>query len=143
MSREWRYNRSMKDRQLILLITLSLLSIAAGAANLAGEYSDKKFLNGQGVFELSLEQTGNNVSIFFSAGYNDGHGAAPEADGKGKVTTKGTVEFTLEDGNKNAGFGTILQTGDDVIVSIKTTRVADPRCLAFYKQNIRLSRVKK
>ncbi len=133
----------MKDLRLLFLIAASLFSIAASAANFAGEYSDKKFLNGQGVFELSLEQSGNNVSIFFSAGFNDGHGAAPEADGKGKVTARGTLEFTWEDGNKNAGSGTISRAGQDVIVSIKTTRVADPRCLVFYKQNMRLQRVKK
>jgi len=117
--------------------------IAAETPNFAGEYADKKFLNGQAVFQLSLEQNGNNVSVFFSAGYNDGHGAGPEADGTGKVTSKGTVEFTFEDGFKNSGSGTISRTPDGVILSIKTTRVADPRCLAFYKQNIRLPRVKK
>jgi len=30
-----------------------------------------------------------------------------------------------------------------VIVSIKATHVADPRCLVFYKQSMRLPRVKK
>jgi len=133
----------MKDRHLILLVALSLFSIAAAAADFAGEYADKKFLNGQGVFQLSLEQNGNSASIFFSAGYNDGHGAAPEADGTGKITSKGTVEFTFEDGFKNAGTGTIRRSGDGVILSIKTTRVADPRCLVFYKENIRLSKLKK
>ena len=133
----------MKNRHLALLVTLSLFSIAAAAANFAGEYADKKFLNGQGVFQLSLEQNGNDVSVFFSAGYNDGHGAAPEADGSGKVNAKGTVDFTFEDGFKNAGSGTITRTADGVIISIKTTRVADPRCLVFYKQNIRLPKLKK
>jgi hypothetical protein len=133
----------MKDRHLVLLVTLSLFSIAAAAANFAGEYADKNFLNGQGVFQLSLEQNGNTISVFFSAGYNDGHGAGPEADGTGKVTSKGTVEFTFEDGFRNAGTGTITRSSDGVILSIKTTRVADPRCLVFYKQNIRLPRVKK
>jgi hypothetical protein len=133
----------MKDRHLILLFPLSLFLIAASAANFAGEYADKKFLNGQGVFQLSLEQNGSNVSVFLSAAYNDGHGAAPEADGTGKVTSKGVVEFKFEDNFQNAGSGTISRAGDDVIVSIKATRVADPRCLVFYKQNMRLPRVKK
>jgi hypothetical protein len=128
---------------LAIVLTAGASVHAAAPPNFAGEYADKKFLNGQGVFQLSLEQSGNKVSIFFSAGYNDGHGAAPEADGTGKVTAKGTVEFTWEDGFKNSGSGTITRTPDGVILSIKTTRVADPRCLAFYKQNIRLPRVKK
>jgi hypothetical protein len=95
------------------------------------------------VFELSLEQNRSNVSVFFSAVYTDGHGAAPEADGSGKVTSKGTVEFTFEDSFKNAGTGTITRSGDGVIVSIKMTRVTDSRCLRFYGQNMRLKRVGK
>jgi hypothetical protein len=134
----------MKYRSLaVAVIGLAVTSIAANPPNFAGEYADKKFLDGQGVFELSLEQNGNNVTVFFSAVYNDGHGAAPEADGSGKVTLKGTVEFTFEDSFKNAGTGTIARAGDGVILSIKTIRVADPRCLQFYGNNMRLAPVKK
>ena len=113
--------------------------LLAAPANFAGEYADKKFLNGQSVFQLSLEQTGNNVSVFFSAAHNDGHGATPEADGTGKVTPKGAVEFKWQDSLKNAGMGTISRSGNDVILSLKATRVADPRCLEFYRGNIRLA----
>lgn len=133
----------MKSLSGIAFAAVALLSIGANGAGFAGEYADNRFLNGQGVFQLSLEQTGNAVSVFFSTGYNDGHGAAPEADGKGKVTAKGTVEFTWEDGFQNAGTGTIAHSADGVTLSLKPTRVADPRCLAFYKQNIRLRRLTK
>jgi hypothetical protein len=134
----------MKDRQLIFTAIAFALSVtAAEAPNFVGEYADKKFLNGQAVFQMSLEQSGNTVSVWFSAGYNDGHGAAPEADGTGKVTPKGTVEFKFEDNFKNAGTGTITRAGNDIVVSLKTTRVADPRCLVFYKPNMRLQRVGK
>jgi hypothetical protein len=134
----------MKDRQLIFTAIAFALSVtAAEAPNFVGEYADKKFLNGQAVFQMSLEQSGNTISVWFSAGYNDGHGAAPEADGTGKVTPKGTVEFKFEDNFKNAGTGTIARAGDDIIVSLRTTRVADPRCLVFYKQNMRPQRVGK
>lgn len=92
---------------------------------------------------MSLEQTGNTVSVFFSAVRNDGSGAAPEADGSGKVTSKGIIEFKWEDSFKNAGTGTIMRSGEDVTVLLKTQRVADSRCLQFYGQNIRLKRVKK
>jgi hypothetical protein len=122
----------------IIASAVTSSSFAAEPTNFAGEYADKKFLKGQGVFQMSLEQNGNNVSVFFSTAYSDGHGAAPEADGTGKVTSKGTVEFRWEDSLKNAGTGTITRSGDDVIVSIKTMRVADSRCLEFYRQNMRL-----
>jgi len=129
----------MKDRHLILAaIALAIPAIAADAPNFAGEYADKRFLKGQGVFQLSLEQKGNVVSVFFSAAHNDGSGAAAEADGTGNVTSKGTIDFRWEDSFKNAGTGTITRSGSDVILSIKTTRVTDSRCLVFYGQNMRL-----
>ncbi len=119
------------------------IAIAADSANFTGEFADKKFLNGQAVFQMSLEQAANTVTVWFSAGYSDGHGAAPEANGTGKVAAKGQVEFTFQDSYKNAGAGTIARAGEDVVVSIKTTRVTESTCLEFYKQNIRVRRVAK
>ncbi len=91
----------------------------------------------QAYFQLSLEQSGNDVSVFFSAGHTDGSGAAPEADGKGKAVGD-KVQFTWSDSFKNSGSGTIKKSGNDVIVSLKTSKVADSRCLEFYGANIRL-----
>jgi hypothetical protein len=127
----------------LLAIAIGTTAIAAGPTNFAGEYADKGFLGGQAVFQMSLEQSGNTVTVWFSAGYTDGHGAAPEASGAGKVTGEGTVDFTFQDSSKNAGTGTIARAGDGVIVSVTTTRVADSTCLAFYGQNMRLKRIKK
>jgi hypothetical protein len=53
------------------------------------------------------------------------------------------VEFTFKDSSQNAGNGTITRAGADIIVSLKTTRVADSRCLELYRQNMRLKRVSK
>jgi hypothetical protein len=130
----------MKNRHTaISFITVATVSIVtAGTANFAGEYADKNFLKGRGVFQMSLEQSDAGVSVFFSAAHNDGRGAAPEADGSGKVTSKGTVDFKWEDSLKNAGTGTITRAGEDVLVSIKATRVTDSRCLEFYGQKMRL-----
>jgi len=66
--------------------------------------------------------------------------AAPlqRRNGTGNVTSKDTVDFKWEDSFKNAGTGTITRSGSDVILSIKTTRVTDSRCLVFYGQNMRL-----
>ena len=133
----------MKNRSLILLVTLAIVSIAAGPSNFTGEYADRNFLNGQATFQMSLEQSGNAVSVWFSAGYNDGHSIQPVADGSGKITGKGTVELTFTDSARNAGTGTITRAGDDIIVSLKTTRVADSRCVELYRQNMRLKKVGK
>jgi len=133
----------MKNRSLILRVALAIVSIAAGPANFAGEYADRNFLSGQATFQMSLEQSGSVVTVWFSAGYNDGHGLLPVADGNGKITSKGTAEFTFKDNARNAGIGTITRAGDDIIVSLKTTRVADSRCVELYRQNMRLKKVGK
>jgi hypothetical protein len=135
----------MKDRQLIMvLFSLSaVVALAADSQNFTGEYADRNFLSGQATFQMSLEQSGGAVSVWFSAGFNDGHSIQPVADGNGKVSGKGTVEFAFKDSSHNAGTGTITKAGDDIIVSIKTTRVADQRCLEIYRQNMRLKKVGK
>ena len=134
----------MKDRHLLLLaIALVVTTISARGQNFSGEYADRNFLGGQATFQMSLEQSGTTVSVWFSAGYNDGHSIQPIADGSGRVSGKGTVDFTFKDSSNNAGTGTITRAGDDIIVSLKTTRVADSRCLEIYRQNMRLKRVRK
>ena len=137
----------MNHRKLIVALTAFVLSAAiTGAAepsNFTGEYADKKFRNGQGVFQMSLEQSGNTVSVFFAAAYKDAHGAAPEADGSGKVTAKGMVEFKWEDSFGNSGTGTIARSGNDVVVSIKPIKVTDSRCVQFYGDNMRLTPAEK
>jgi hypothetical protein len=68
------------------LIILPILFAYAAAENFTGEFSDKKFMKGQAVLQLSLEQTGNKVTIFFSGVRNDGQGAAPEINATGTVS---------------------------------------------------------
>jgi hypothetical protein len=128
-----------------LVLSLACLNLAGAtdAPGFAGEYADKKFLSGQAVFQMSIEQHGNTASVWFSAGYNDGHGSSPEGEGSGKVTGKGVLEFTFKDGEGNSGSGIVTRSGADLMVSIKPTHVADPRCLVYYRQNIHLKRAPK
>jgi hypothetical protein len=134
-------HRFLPGAAALLLVSICAVR-AAEAPNFGGEYADKKFLKGQAVFQLSLTQNGNEVQVGFDAVYNDGHGAAPEGDGMGKIVGQ-KVQFTFKDSFGNAGHGTITRTPDGVILSMNTTRVADSRCLAFYGQNMRLQRVSK
>src|SRR5437899_13101794 len=122
----------------LLFAHMIAAAISVEAQNFTGEYADRNFLSGQAAFQMSLEQSGSAVSVWFSAGYNDGHSIQPIADGSGKMTGKGSVEFSFTDSSHNAGTGTITRAGEDIIVSIKTTRVADSRCLSLYRQNMRL-----
>ena len=118
-------------------------SFAGAAENWAGEYTDKNFLNGKAVFQVSIEQQAKSIQVSFDGAYTDAHGAAPEGQGPAKVNRKGTLEFTFEDNFKNSGTGTITRTGEEIVVSFQTNHVADARCLAFYGQNMHLKRVVK
>lgn len=124
------------------ILVACLVARGGDAPNWAGEFTDKKFLNGMAVFQMSINRSGNAWHVAFDAVYTDGHGAAPEAEGPGRVSGN-TLEFTFKDTFSNTGTGTITAVGDDIIVSIKPTHVAEARCLIFYKQNIRLKRVSK
>ena len=115
-------------------------SLSAKEANGTGNYTDKKYLNGQAVFQLNVLQEGETITVDFDAVYNDGHGCAPEGNGSAKIVDENTLQFTFTDTAGNAGTGTITRLGDGVIISIIPTRVADPRCIVFYKRDIRLKR---
>jgi hypothetical protein len=115
---------------------------AADAPPWAGEYRAEKFLNGQAIFQLTIDQSGNAMQVTFDAAYTDAHGAAPEGQGPAKVSGN-TLQFKFEDSFGNIGTGTITRAGDGIILSMKTSHVAEARCLAFYGQNMRLKRVNK
>jgi len=119
------------------------LARAAEAGTWAGEYTDKNFLKGQGVFQLSIEQSGTAIQVTFDAVHNDGRGAAPEGQGPAKITAKDTLQFTFRDSLNNSGTGTIKRVGEDIVISIKPKQVADARCLVFYQENMRLKRAGK
>jgi hypothetical protein len=114
---------------------------AAQTGKFDGEFGDKKFLNGQGVFELSVHQIGSALEIAFEAAYSDGHGATPEATGAGEV--RGTnAQFTWKDSSGNTGTGQMTLTNDGLVVSLKPIHVADARYLVFYRQKMHLRRLK-
>ena len=129
---------------LVALFTLVACLVARGgdAPSWTGEFTDKNFLSGQAVFQLGIAQSGGGWQVTFDAVHKDAHGAAPEAEGPGKVSGN-TLQFTWKDTFSNSGTGTITRAGDDIIVSIKPTHIAEARCLVFYKQNMRLKRASK
>ena len=111
-------------------------------ANWTGNYADKKYLNGQAVLQLNVLQEGETIPIDFDAVYNDGHGCALQGNGSAKMVDENTLQFTFTDTLGNAGTGTITRVGDGVIISIIPTRMADSRCMVFYKENIPLKRAR-
>jgi len=128
---------------ILILLGATASNAPSAEPNWAGEYADKNFLQGQAAFQMTIEQSGNSIEVSFDAAYIDAHGAAPDGGGQAKITGKNALQFNWEDSFNNSGTGTIRQTGDGIIVSMKTTRVVDSRCLVFYGENMRLKRVKK
>jgi hypothetical protein len=124
------------------MVATGLAVRATDAPSWAGEYRAEKFLNGQAIFQLTIDQSGSALQVTFDGAYTDAHGAAPEGQGPAKVSGN-TLQFKFEDSFGNAGTGTITRAGDGIIVSMKTSHVADARCLAFYGQNMRLKRARK
>jgi hypothetical protein len=138
------YNTQMSRRSLIrawVAVAVAICGSAFGGTpkTFSGEYGDPHFLKGQAVFQLTLEQKGNNVSVVFSAAHSDSGGPAPEASGKGEAQGE-MVTFQWEDSFHNSGTGTIRRAGKGVILSLKPTHVKDARCLEFYLENMRLKR---
>src|SRR3954470_9166233 len=125
-NRDWSDTLGMKPaisfmlRLVASIVCLALLAVtvhAADSSGWVGEYTDKKFLNGRAVFQLSIEQSGSAMHIRFDAAWNDGHAADPEADGPGKVSGN-SLTFKWEDSFNNSGTGSITKSGDDAIVSL-------------------------
>lgn len=133
-------------RPVLASITIAFATVgsieAAGPGKFDGEFVDKKYLDGQAVFEFSVQQSGNTLTIAFDAAYSDGHGVAPESTGTGRVTGS-SAQFTWKDSHRNLGSGTITLVGDDILLSLKPTRMSDPRCAPFYRENIKLKRMGK
>ena len=136
-------NSSSRPGFISLTVLLLALGVcAAQAQSWAGEYTDKKFLSGSAVFQLSIEQQGRDIQVSFDAAHNDGHGCALEAQAIAKPSGQG-LQFTFQDSSGNTGTGTIAREGAELIVSLKPTRVVTKDCIAFYRENIRLKRVGK
>jgi hypothetical protein len=126
----------------LALFLATQFCLAGGSGDWAGQYTDKKFLGGRAVFQLSIEQSGSAMQVSFDCAWVDGHGAAPEAEGPATLSGN-TLTFKFEDTFGNTGTGTISRTPGGIIVSLNPTHVAEARCLAFYGKSMHLRRVTK
>ena len=139
-------SRSFPRQFAAVILFLALSSAVSHAAESrggwAGQYRATNFLGGRAVFQLTIEQSGSAMQVSFDAAWADGHGAAPEAEGPATVSGN-TLTFKFTDSFGNSGSGTITRSGNDIIVSITPAHVVEPRCLAFYGKNMRLTRISK
>jgi hypothetical protein len=114
---------------------LAALCLAAQAADPAAETLTGHFepaKRTKAVFSLDVMQTGKSAKVSFSAGNPDGSGAAPDGDAEGTVNAKGDLEFKWTDTFDNAGTGTLHRNGKLFQLSMKVSKAAEPRALAFY-----------
>ena len=126
----------------MVLAMIGRIAAAADPGKFDGEFVDKNYLNGQAVFEFSVQQSGNVLNIAFDTAYSDGHGATPDATGVGKISGNSAL-FDWKDSFGNTGTGVITLADNGIVVSMRPIHVADPRCLVFYRENIKLSRIGK
>lgn len=84
----------MKTSCAALFFCLALATaLPAKETNWSGNYTDKKYPNGQAVFQLNILEEKGAISVDFDAAYNDGHGCAPQASGPAQIVDKNTLRF--------------------------------------------------
>jgi hypothetical protein len=68
-----------------VVVAICVPARAADSQSWAGQYTEKKFLGGRAVFQLTIEQSGSAMQVSFDAAWVDGHGAAPKRQGPQKL----------------------------------------------------------
>ena len=97
-----------------------------GSYELAGKRTDR-------IFSLQVQQDGRRAHISFSACMADGSGAAPDAEGDGKVSD-GVLNFKFKDSFDNEGTCKLqLQHATQAYqLNMVVTKVVEPSPLHFY-----------
>ena len=83
----------MIARVALLLFTFCSAVLAEGksAIDFTGHYELVR--SAKTAFAFDVQQNGNSAAISFSAAHQDGSGAAPDGDGKGRLNSRGELEF--------------------------------------------------
>lgn len=84
------------------------------------------------LLEMDVKQSSGNVALSFSAAHADGRGALPEGSGKGTLDGNGVLNFTFTDSFNNEGTGTLRADGSTYYLSLKPTKVYDPKVTQLY-----------
>jgi len=97
-----------------------------GSYELAGNRTDR-------VFSLAVHLDGRRAKINFSASMADGSGAAPDAEGTGKVED-GVLNFKFKDSFENEGTCKLhFVPGSELYqLEMVVTKVVEPSPLHFY-----------
>ena len=97
-----------------------------GAYELAGQRTDR-------IFSLQVQQDGHRAKISFSAAMADGSGAAPDAEGTGKISD-GVLSFKFKDSFDNEGTCKLQLPPSSQVYRLEmvVTKVVEPSPLHFY-----------
>jgi hypothetical protein len=122
----------MKNYFVIALLAVAFAARAAdpAASEFTGHFELAK--GSKSAFALDVLQKGKTATTSFSAGHVDGSGAAPDGDGEGRLNGKGELAFAWTDTFDNAGTAILRRDGKVFHLSMKTTKVEEPRALVFY-----------
>jgi hypothetical protein len=98
----------------------------SGSYQLAGHRTDR-------VFSLAVHVDGQRAKVSFSAAMADGSGAAPDAEGTGKLRD-GALSFKFKDSFDNEGTGKLqfLPASELYQLEMVVTKVVEPSPLHFY-----------
>jgi hypothetical protein len=114
----------------VLLLGLAMPTTAAPAANFTGHYELAK--STAKAFALDVTQKDGKAEVSFSAGNEDGSGAAPDGDGAGRLNAQGELTFTFTDSFGNTGSAVLRRAGTGYRLSMKMDKVEEPRALVHY-----------
>jgi hypothetical protein len=119
---------------LIIAIVAGLVietSAQAKPMDYTGHY-ERTDTNSGAAFSLDITQTGIKANVSFSAGREDGSGAAPDGGGEGTVDRKGVLTFKFTDSFNNEGTATLDREKDGYHLEMNVSSVAEPRAMSLY-----------
>lgn len=115
---------------LVMLLALGMPAFAASAPDFTGHYELAK--STAKAFALDVTQKDGKAEVSFSAGHEDGSGAAPDGDGKGRINAQGELTFSFTDSFGNTGSAVLRRTSSGYRLAMKMDKVEEPRALVHY-----------
>jgi hypothetical protein len=122
----------------LALVAIPAVSGLGANAPLIGKFvcESGKERNDVAIYITVSAEPDGKLSLALTAAHPDGHGAAPDGDGEGRVDADGIFRFTYEDSFLNKGEGTFRRVKGGYLLSIHIQDVQDSRCLPFYGEHL-------
>ena len=124
-------------KAIYILVLVESIAIAGISSDLTGDfvYESGSERDDVAIYVTVKAEGDGKFSLALMAAHPDGHGAAPDGDGEGRVDHDGVLRFPFQDSFFNKGTGTFQRTKDGYVLSIHIADVQDARCLAYYGEH--------